>query len=71
MSDRTRCLTVVLDRDYRIEDDAQAIINAISMVKGVVGVEANVKSACDYLAYESARYELEQKLWDALKRDKK
>jgi copper chaperone CopZ len=70
MSDRTRCLTVVLDQDYRICDDAQAIINAISMVKGVVSVEANVKDSNDYLAYESARHEIEQKLWEALKRNK-
>jgi copper chaperone CopZ len=69
MSDRTRCLTVVLDQDYRICDDAQSIINAIAMIKGVASVEANVKNSSDYLAYVSARYELEQKLYNALKKE--
>jgi hypothetical protein len=71
MSDRTRCLTVVLDQDYRICDDAQAIIEAIKMIKGVVAVEANVADIGAYTAYASARIALEQKLWNALKEDKK
>ena len=33
MSDHTVCLTVALDKDYRV-DDAEAIMSAIRMVKG-------------------------------------
>jgi hypothetical protein len=69
MSDRTKCLTVVLDQDYRVDDDAQPIIEAIKMIKGVMSVEANVSDSGTYLAYTTARYELEQRLWNALKRE--
>ena len=69
MSDRTQCLTVVLDDTYRT-DDIEQVVNAIKMIKGVADVGVNVKDSADYLAYTSVRYELEQKLWDALKKDK-
>ena len=67
MSDKSKCLIVVLDQDYLIGDDLQPIINAINMVKGVVGVTPNVSNSDIYVAYASARHDLEQKLWDALK----
>jgi len=70
MSDRSKCLIVVLDQDYRICDDLQPIINAIMMIKGVVGVTPNVSNSDNYVAYTSARHDLEQKLWDALKPSK-
>lgn len=41
VSDHTVVLTVVLDKDYRV-DDAEGIISAIRMVKGVLSVDANV-----------------------------
>jgi hypothetical protein len=69
MSDRTQCLTVVLDGTYRT-DDIEQVVNAIKMIKGVADVGVNVKDPADYLAYTSVRFELEQKLWDALKKDK-
>ena len=66
MSDRTVHLTVVLDKDYRIEDDAQPIIDAIRMVKGVASVEANVASVETHVAVELARARLIKELWDVL-----
>lgn len=39
MTDRIQSLTVVLDGDYRKDDDAQTIVNAIRMIKGVQDVE--------------------------------
>lgn len=41
MSDHTVVLTVVLDKDYRV-DDAESIMFAIRMIKGVLSVKANV-----------------------------
>lgn len=38
MTDRIRTITVVLERDVRIDDDAQTIIDAIRMIKGVQDV---------------------------------
>ena len=69
MSDRTQYLTVVLDGAYRT-DDIEQVVNAIKMIKGVSYVGVNVKDPADYVAYTSARFELEQKLWEALKKDK-
>lgn len=42
MTDRIRHLTVVLDADYR-DEDAERIIDAIQMVRGVNSVEGHVK----------------------------
>lgn len=66
MSDRTKVLTVILDKDYRYED-AQSIITAVSMIKGVISVTPNVTDMSTHLAYTSARFDLEEKLWKALK----
>lgn len=66
MTDRFHTLTVVLDRDYR-EDDAQAILDAIRMVKGVIAVDGNVTDHHQYGAVELAKHELRRKVFDALK----
>ena len=41
MTDRIRTVIVALDRDYR-DDDAQAILDAIRMVRGVAAVGAEI-----------------------------
>lgn len=66
MSDRTVALTVVLDSTYRV-DDAEAIMNAIRMIKGVARVKANVADPDTYIAFARARAELTSKLFDAIK----
>jgi inosine-uridine nucleoside N-ribohydrolase len=68
MSDHTVALTVVLDKDYRV-DDAESIMSAIKMIKGVTSVEANVADFDTHVAYTRARNELEKKLFDALRDD--
>lgn len=69
MSDRTVSLTVVLDKDYRV-DDIDSILNAIRMVKGVINVDANVADSDTYIAYTRARYDLSDRLWKALNTEK-
>ena len=69
MSDHTIVLTVVLDQNYRV-DDAQNIMDAIKMIKGILSVKANVANIEAYLAYTRARMDLEKRLWAALKDDK-
>jgi hypothetical protein len=66
MSDHTVVLLVVLDKDYRV-DDAECIMSAIRMVKGVLTVDANVSDVGTYTAYSQARMDLEKKLWSALR----
>ena len=42
MTDRYNFLVVVLEENIR-DDDAETILNAIRMVKGVLSVEGNVR----------------------------
>lgn len=65
MSDHTVVLTVVLDKDYRV-DDADPIINAIKMIKGVADVKADVADINTHTAFTRARLELIKKLHDVL-----
>jgi hypothetical protein len=66
MTDRIKGLTVLLEPDKR-DDDAQCIIDAIRMIKGVVSVKSHIADMDHHLAVETARRELTNKLWDALK----
>ncbi len=66
MTDRYNALTVVLDRDIR-EDDAEHLINAIRMLRGVLSVNPNVSDLQDHVAIMRVKRELTQKLYDALK----
>lgn len=65
MTDRYNSLTVVLETDIR-DDDAQALLSAISQFRGVLSVSGNVSDIAAHVAQTRARAELEQKLWDAL-----
>jgi hypothetical protein len=65
MTDRFHSLVVVLEKDIR-EDDAQAIIDAIKMVKGVLTVDGLVADPTSMMAYARARSDLQHKLFTAL-----
>lgn len=65
MTDRYNYLTVVLEQDIR-SDDAEPLIQAISMLRGVVKVEPHVANPDNYMAEERARRELGEKLWAIL-----
>jgi len=71
MTDRYHSLTVVLDRDIR-DDDAEPILMAIRMIKGVLSVKPKVADIDSNMAEDRARRNLEQKLFDVIypKRDK-
>lgn len=68
MTDRFNALTIVLDRDIR-SDDAQSVIDAIKMVRGVQSVTPNIADMTDHIAYVRARGEIAAKLFEVL-RDK-
>jgi len=61
MTDRFYALTVILEKDIR-EDDAEPILNAIKMIKGVQDVKGNVSDPSTWMAEERARFELGKKL---------
>lgn len=67
MTDRYAAFIVVLDRDLR-SDDAEGIRTALGLIRHVVSVEPVVADSTLFIARAQARAELEQKLWDALRK---
>jgi inosine-uridine nucleoside N-ribohydrolase len=65
MTDKYHSLTVVLDHDMR-DDDAQSIILAIGMIRGVTSVDGAVADHVSHMAVERAKRELEQSLLDVV-----
>lgn len=65
MTDKYYALTVILDKDIR-DDDAQPLIEAIKMLKGVIDVTPHVSTLETHVAYHRARIELGQKLLQVL-----
>lgn len=65
MTDRLAGLTVTFAQDVR-EDDAEAIIDAIRMVKGVSGVAPLVADWHLHIATDRARTDLRKQLAEVL-----
>lgn len=65
MTDRYNSLTVVLEKDMR-EDDAEDLITAVRMIKGVLSVECGIANPGDYIAEKRVKTELLIKLMDIL-----
>jgi hypothetical protein len=65
MTDRIIAYTVTLIREIR-DDDAEAITNAIRMIKGVANVVPVVSDPNTYWAKDTARLELGKQLWAVL-----
>ena len=65
MTDRIHSLTVVFEKDVRV-DDAQAWIDAIKMMHNVLSVEYHVTDLEDHMAQERARHRLGDKIWEVL-----
>ena len=61
MTDRYNCLTVTLVNDMR-EDDADALINAICTMKGVLSVHGNVTNPSEFSIQTKERIRLANKL---------
>jgi hypothetical protein len=70
MTDRIKGLTIALDRDYR-DDDVQAIVDAIMMIKGVQSVKKSIANHEDWINRVQIRTDLQRRLFDALKDDTK
>ena len=65
MTGRTNAITVVLEKDVR-NDDAETILTAIRMVRGVLSATPNVSELSDHIAQERVRRELGDKLWNVI-----
>lgn len=66
MTDRYHSLQVILEKDIR-DDDAEMLINAIKMLKGVIDVKGDVADWNSQMAESRAHSEIRKKLWEALK----
>jgi len=66
MTTRLVALTVILEGEPR-DDDAQSIIDAIRMIRGVADVHVFEMSPETRIAEERAKLVLRKKLWDVLK----
>jgi hypothetical protein len=67
VTDRIRHLTITLDTDYR-DDDVEAIVQAIRLIRGVQHVDTRVVEGADDLARSAVRAELERDLHTAIDR---
>jgi hypothetical protein len=63
MTDRYYAITVALESDIR-EDDEEALLNAIKMLKGVLSVEPHIGHPDIWVAEERARHELKMKIFE-------
>lgn len=68
MTDRYNTLTVALERDIR-EDDAEALLTAIRMLRGVLSVSGNVADNTSFVAEARARKEWTTRISDLLRED--
>lgn len=66
MTDRYNALTVSLERDIR-DDDAEIIINAIKMIRGVSDVTGNIVDPDSFVAESRARERITDKLYALIK----
>jgi len=66
MTDRLKGLTVAFDEDIRA-DDAQCIIDAILMIKGVSGVTTSISNSEDYMNRLQIRREVVEKIYELAK----
>ncbi len=65
MSDRINTITVVLTENVR-DDDAECILNALRMVKGVQSAKGNVADSEAYMAESRALAKVHKQVFDAI-----
>jgi hypothetical protein len=70
MTNRLDAVLVIFDHDIR-EDDAESLISAIRHLRGVGEVKPHVSDLEGSIAYSRARLDLEKRLWNALRDEKK
>lgn len=68
MTDRLKGFVVTLKDDIR-EDDAEEILTALSMVKGVIDVRPLVHTHDDHMARMRLELEFRQKLYDFIEKE--
>ena len=62
MTDRYYSIGVVLEKDIR-DDDAECILKAIKMIRGVLSVEPHIADFQSMMAESRARKDIVDKIW--------
>lgn len=65
MTDRIHSITVVLEENLRV-DDAERILDALRMVRGVISADGNIADPDSHMAEVRARTDLHQKMFDVI-----
>jgi len=68
MSNRIKGFTVALQHDMK-DEDVEQIVNAISMIKGVIDVAPVETTSADHISRAQIRWELRSKLIQVLAND--
>ena len=61
MTDRIHSVTVALTKNIRI-DDAQPILDAIGMIKGVLNVAPNIADSSDWVIRQRVESEIRSRI---------
>lgn len=69
MTDRYHSLVVTLEEDIR-EDDAESLINAIKMIRGVLDVRGKVANISDHTARMRAWSKLHDATMEMLRKER-
>jgi len=66
MTDRLKGVTVIFKKDIR-EDDAEVLISAIQMIKGVKKVVPSINSTDDIINRARVREDIKAKLYNLIR----
>ena len=65
MTDRIHSITIVLEKDMRV-DDAEAILTAVRQLRGVIAADGNVTNGTEYVIESRIRRDFGERLWHVL-----
>ena len=65
MTDRLKGVLVTFAKDIR-DDDAESMLTAIKMIKGVLSVKEYITDAEDYMMYHRGYYDAREKMMKLL-----
>lgn len=70
MTDRIKGVLITFEKDIR-DDDAQPIIEALKMIKGVLTVKPYITGMEDYMLYQKGHMDARREMFNYLKQDPK
>lgn len=62
MADKVKGFTVTLEKDLSTEE-AEVIMQAIRMIRGIAAVDPNITTVNDYMNRQMVKHELREKFW--------